>query len=66
LRIPYDFYYEHTWDFISQTHYIITAKDFIHICADGKKKCYQINDTLEFVMLKTNPKCPSCGKSLLG
>jgi len=45
---------------------IIMAKDFIHICADGKQKCYQINDTLEFAMLKMNPKCPTCGKSLLG
>ena len=47
-------------------HYSIMAKDYVHVCADGKKKSYQINDTLEYAMLKMNPKCPSCTKSLLG
>jgi hypothetical protein len=47
-------------------YYVIMAKDYIHVCADGKKKSYQINDTLEYAMLKMNPKCPSCTKSLLG
>ena len=41
------------------------AKNFIHSCSDGNKKAYQINDTLEYAMLKMNPKCPTCGKSLL-
>jgi hypothetical protein len=34
------------------------AKEFCHICNDGGKKCFKINDTLEYAMLKMAPKCP--------
>jgi len=64
-ELLHDFYYEHTWDFISELRYFIMAKDFVHTCSDGQKKCFQINDTLEYAMLKMNPKCPTCGKSLV-
>ena len=59
------FYNEHTCDFISFLRNIPMAKDFCHICSDRKRKCYQINDTLEYAMLKMNPKCPSCGRTLM-
>ncbi len=41
------------------------AKEFCHECNDGLQKCFKINDTLEYAMLKMEPKCPSCGKSLV-
>jgi hypothetical protein len=45
--------------------HIAMAKEFCHICNDGGKKCFKINDTLEYAMLKMAPKCPSCGRSLI-
>ncbi len=59
------FYFEHTQCLICQTAYKGMAKDFCHICNDGGKKCFKINDTLEYAMLKMAPKCPSCGRSLI-
>ena len=41
------------------------VKQFCHTCNDGVEKCFKINDTLEYAMLKMEPKCPSCSKSLL-
>lgn len=59
------FYFEHTL-MLNLTNALTTmAKDFCHICNDGGKKCFKINDTLEYAMLKMAPKCPSCGRSLI-
>jgi hypothetical protein len=41
------------------------VKEFSHTCNDGAEKCFKINDTLEYAMLKLSPKCPTCGKSLI-
>ena len=46
-------------------YYTTMAKEFCHICNDGGKKCFKINDTLEYAMLKMAPKCSSCGRSLI-
>lgn len=59
------FYFEHPLCLIQQIYYTTMAKDFCHICNDGGKKCFKINDTLEYAMLKMAPKCPSCGRSLI-
>ena len=62
---PRLFLFEHTLDFIQQLYNILMAKEFCHLCNDGAKKCFKINDTLEYAMLKMAPKCPSCGRSLI-
>ncbi len=45
--------------------YNIMVKEFSHTCNDGAEKSFKINDALEYAMLKMEPKCPSCGKSLI-
>ncbi len=46
-------------------YYNIMTIEFCHECNDGLQKCFKINDTLEYAMLKMEPKCSSCGKSLV-
>ncbi len=41
------------------------VKQFCHTCNDGVEKCFKINDTLEYAMLKMEPKCPACSKALI-
>ncbi len=57
--------YLHTLAFIPKMCNNIMAKQFCHICNDKAERCFKINDTLEYAMLKMEPKCPSCGKSLI-
>ena len=41
-------YFEHTQYLICQMNNITMAKDFCHICNDAGKKCFKINDILEY------------------